>query len=671
MGDEGTGGRRPLGGPGVREDRGDLDRTMPSSDLPSAEVDLGPGERTIRVPAMSDLPEGAREDQEGSAELSALSHAAGAGQAPARPTASPGRRARRHVGEVGEAEAMASGAEDSLLEHLPTSRVDPLTPAMVAKLKPTKAVCLLDYPWLREADVWRAGAVVKGRYKLIRSLGSGGMGDVLLAEDLFLRRKVALKTLRRDLEAAPEALEMFLNEVAMAHAVSHPGLARTYDVSMASGVVFLTMEYLEGETLSRRIKREGPLPESEVRRIGLEVAAALHAAHQSGVIHRDLKPSNIQLTPDRGAVVMDFGLAAAIQVHHPRARPDGSGLQVSSSKSAGTPYYMAPEQWRGEDQGVYTDVYALGCILYEALTGQKPFTADSRVAMMKAHLEQAPPSVRAVRPGVSRRLDRLVTSCLDKDPARRPADMLQIASVLMEGRMVRHLVTALLCLAAVGLLVAGGMVIWYSAKNLVLSQMRPAVRRLAELVARDVDVRDLEAVHTEADMDGPAFRRTLEILRRYKKENPDARYLYTMRKLPAKHLWEFVVDAEPFDKDENHDGKIDDSERGSPPGMKYDSTEFEWMNRVVKERRPLADDNFDYDAWGYILSGYAPLEAPGGGLYIVGVDVTYGPLARLRTILVVVVGVLAAVAMGSILVSRRRKAMITAGFGHMLGRGGR
>ncbi len=554
------------------------------------------------------------------------------------------------------------GASESLSYLSPDGRslrssLDAVTAQAAAEAEPlADARQLLSFPWLQEPDAWRAGAIVAGRYRLLSSLGTGGMGDVLLADDLLLRRKVALKTLRRNLATDGRALDRFRQEVAMAHAVSHIGLARTFDMGEAGGVVYLTMEYLEGETLAQRIKREGPLPEAEVRRIALEVIAALEAAHLAGVVHRDLKPSNIQLTPDRGAVVMDFGLAAGVPSRPTARQPAGrSELVRASSRSVGTPYYMAPEQWRGEAQGIYTDVYAFGCILFEALTGRKPFLADDRAGMMRAHLQDTPPTVRSQRPGVSRTLDALVGDCLRKDPALRPPSMAALGQRLVQQGLRYHALTGLVAVAVLALFVAGGWVIWSTASALILRQMQPSVQRLAMLLARDIQGADLNLVHRKGDMKKKPFQRVHSLLQRYKRENPEVRYLYTLRKLPERSLWEFVVDADPYDRDTNGDGVIQPAERGSPPGMKYDGSEFPWMWRTFSENSPQVDDAFESDPWGLVLSGYAPVPAPGADFYLVGVDVGYAPLRVLRNTLYAVGLLLGLVSACVVIVLRRRR----------------
>jgi len=522
---------------------------------------------------------------------------------------------------------------------------------------------LLAISWLGEQHSWTARAIIDSRYRLLEALGRGGMGDVILAEDLFLRRKVALKTLRRNLADDPEALDSFRQEVAMAHAVSHPGLARTFDLGEASGVTYLTMEYLEGETLSNRIKRLGPLPLPEVQRIAMEVAAAVDAAHTAGVIHRDLKPSNIQLTSDRGAVVMDFGLAAAIR-DESAARPAAARSELirPTTSSAGTPYYMAPEQWRGEPQGVATDIYAFGAILFEALTGRTPFLADNRVTMMNAHLQQKAPSVRSIRPQVPAALDRLVAACLEKDPRLRPPSMEAVARKLVGRSVLPTLVTLGIAVAVLLLIMAGGWTIWWTTSALLLREIRPAVQRLAEIAALRIDGRDLVQVRQEADIETDAFRNVWNVFDQLRKENPEVKYVYTLRKLEKENDWEYVVDVDPKEKDENGDGTIEDDEKGCPPGEEFDSSPYPQLARTFREKKPQADRQFIADAWGILLSGYAPVKAPGDEFHLVGIDVGNDPLVRLRNTLLGVFFLLGLATAGLVLALRLRRAEALPGF---------
>lgn len=547
----------------------------------------------------------------------------------------------------------------------PSATDPPLEPTGQIVVRPS----LLSVDWLSDPGAWAAGSVIGGRYLLLRALGHGGMGDVLLAEDLFLRRKVAIKTLRTNMVRDPSAMEAFRQEVAMAHAVAHPGLARTYDLGEAQGITFLTMEYLEGESLWDRIQRVGPLPVDEVRQIGVQVAQALHAAHRAGIVHRDMKPSNIQLTPNRGAVVLDFGLAAGIDRGGAgrAADPGRSELVRPSSSTAGTPQYMPPEQWKGEAQGVATDIYAFGAILFEALTARPPFDKRDEVELMMAHVGEAPPALRSLRPEVSPALDRLVALCLSKEPGRRPPAMDTIAASLQPPSVGRHVVTAALALGVAALFLLAGWVAWQSAHALVVREMGPSARRLAELTALQISAPDLDRIRTPDDMRRPEFERTLTLLRRLKRDNPEVRFMYTLRVGDEPHLFEFVVDADPLDVDRNGDGTIQDEESGSPPGLEYDGSDFPELITAARERRATADRRFAADLWGISLSGYAPVARPvgegAGDTYIVGVDLGNDPVQRLREVLQAIFALLGLVSAGLVIALRRRARSASAGHG--------
>jgi hypothetical protein len=438
--------------------------------------------------------------------------------------------------------------------------------------RPTESPSL---PAERAESRWVPGNVVGGRYRLIRLLGVGGVGQVLAAEDLFLRRKVALKTLNRDLANDQAALETFRLEVAMAHTVTHEGLARTFDMGQEQGVIFISMEFLEGESMASRLKRDGPFPISEARKIGKAVATAVAAAHRAGIVHRDLKPSNVQLGTGRGPVVMDFGVAAAIdRPDAPQPSRSRSELVKPTTAREGSPIYMAPEQWRGEKQGAATDIYAFGAILFQALTGRPPFEAQTLRDMMEAHLKQTAPLLRTLRPDTPAFLERLVAQCLEKDPARRPRSMDDVAAGLADPPVGRHLATAGLALGALVLAIVAAFVLWSASSRLLVREMRPAVERLAVLSSQAMDVADLEQVRTPDDIANEPFQRTLAVLERVKEENPEVLFIYTLRKLAEGDMWEFVVDVDYEDEDLNGDGIIQPDEEGSPPGLVYDAGPF-------------------------------------------------------------------------------------------------
>ncbi len=214
------------------------------------------------------------------------------------------------------------------------------------------------------------GEIIEGRYRVIGLLGRGGMGEVYRADDLRLGQPVALKFLPETLSHDPVRLAQFHNEVRTARQVSHPNVCRVYDIGDASGHLFLTMEYVDGEDLSSLLRRIGRLPEDKAIEIARQICAGLAAAHERGVIHRDLKPANIMLDGAGRVRVMDFSLAAA-----------GAGTEGI----AGTPAYMAPEQLEGREVTVRSDIYALGLVLYELFTGRRAFDAKTIADLVAEH----------------------------------------------------------------------------------------------------------------------------------------------------------------------------------------------------------------------------------------------------------------------------------------------
>lgn len=301
------------------------------------------------------------------------------------------------------------------------------------------------------------GAVVGGRYRVTRVLGQGGMGTVHEAEDLELRTRVALKTLRPGLARQPEAVERIRSETLLARRVSHPNVCRVFDLGRHGDAVFITMELLEGETLAQRIARSGPLSPGEALLLAEQVAAGLAASHEAGVVHADFKPGNVVLCEPGGtgrprAVVTDFGVARAAE-----APGESTGGTV-----VGTPEYMAPEQVTGGTVGPAADVYAFGLVLHEALTGRLAFGGTSPLAAATSRLEQPPSRPSDHVPGLDPAWDRVVLRCLERDPARRFASPLEAIRELHAGPPTgpasgrRALAVALGLLAAVVV----GSVIW-------------------------------------------------------------------------------------------------------------------------------------------------------------------------------------------------------------------
>ena len=271
-----------------------------------------------------------------------------------------------------------------------------------------------------------------GPYEVVGALGAGGMGEVYRATDTRLDRTVAIKVLPAHVAADPALRERFEREARAVGGLSHPNICILHDVGRqrpASGaaapdeseppVDFLVMECLDGETLARRLER-GALPLDEALRIAGDIAEALDAAHRQGIVHRDLKPGNVMLTPT-GVKLLDFGLA---RLREPDARDDPSAAPTRAALTAegsllGTLQYMSPEQLDGKPVDARSDVFAFGATLYEMLTGVRPFDGDGQASVIGAILKDEPAPLREVRPGLPRQLDRLVRTCLAKDPNDR------------------------------------------------------------------------------------------------------------------------------------------------------------------------------------------------------------------------------------------------------------
>jgi eukaryotic-like serine/threonine-protein kinase len=267
---------------------------------------------------------------------------------------------------------------------------------------------------------------VYGPYRVIRPLGGGGMGTVLLAEDPRLGRFVALKTFAGHAAVSPQGRDHLLREARAAARLSHPNIAAVHDVLDVEGELVIVFEYVEGETLAARLRRRR-LAVADALHIAQQLADGLAAAHAQGVIHRDLKPANVMLTRDGRAKILDFGIAHSLSRESEETRPT---LLPSAGLYAGTPAYAAPEQWLGEPLGPYTDVFALGLVLFEMLGGRRPFEAESRLALMQQVIEAPRPRIREINPHVPPSVDALIHSALAPDPAQRPATARDVANVL-------------------------------------------------------------------------------------------------------------------------------------------------------------------------------------------------------------------------------------------------
>jgi len=264
-----------------------------------------------------------------------------------------------------------------------------------------------------------------GPYEIIAPVGAGGMGEVYRARDTRLDRVVAIKVLPSQLAENPDARQRFDREARAISSLNHPNICTLHDVGQQDGISYLVMEYLEGETLADRLGN-GPLPIDQVLRYGAEICDGLERAHRSGVVHRDLKPGNIMLTK-AGAKLMDFGLAKSL-VASPAVSPSltatlstpmGSHPLTAQGTVVGTFQYMAPEQVEGKDADARSDIFAFGAVLYEMATGKRAFEGKTAASAMAAVLERYPSPISAIQPAVPPALDRLVKTCLAKDPDDR------------------------------------------------------------------------------------------------------------------------------------------------------------------------------------------------------------------------------------------------------------
>ena len=258
----------------------------------------------------------------------------------------------------------------------------------------------------------RLRTALADRYRIERELGAGGMATVYLAQDLKHHRQVALKVLHPQLSASLGA-ERFLREVTIAAGLNHPHILALHDSGTADGVLFYVMPYVDGPSLRQRLEREGELPVPDAVRILREIAGAMTFAHQRGIVHRDLKPENVLLSGEH-AIVADFGVAKALHLSGAGAGLTGTGMAI------GTPAYMAPEQAAADPMTDHrADIYALGVLGYELLTGAPPFVGGSPQQTVVAHLTRAPEPLESVRPGIPPRIAAAVMRCLEKRPADR------------------------------------------------------------------------------------------------------------------------------------------------------------------------------------------------------------------------------------------------------------
>ena len=317
------------------------------------------------------------------------------------------------------------------------------------------------------SDTARLGAALADRYRIERELGQGGMAVVYLAEDVRHHRKVAVKVLHPELSAVL-GTDRFLKEIELTAGLQHPHILPLFDSGTAGGLLYYVMPYVAGESLRARLAREKQLPVADALRIADEVAGALDYAHRHGVVHRDIKPENILLHDGR-ALVADFGIALAVQ-------QAGGSRMTQTGMSLGTPQYMSPEQAMGEREITpRSDIYALGCITYEMLAGEPPFTGATAQAIVARVLTETPRPLQAQRHTIPEHVDRVVIQALEKLPADRFGSAAEFAAGLRDatagGASVRHssrspvvtrsaLPQVLLAPLGVMLLLTSGLAVW-------------------------------------------------------------------------------------------------------------------------------------------------------------------------------------------------------------------
>ena len=255
-------------------------------------------------------------------------------------------------------------------------------------------------------------------FRITDKLGEGGMGEVWLAEDTRLGRKVALKTLPPKSAESEDRLRRFEDEARAASALNHPGIAHIYDVGEADGIHFIAMEHINGESLDRRLARS-TLTTNEITDIGVRLADALAAAHDQGVTHRDIKPSNLMMTPERRLKVLDFGLAKLRPAFGEGGGEDTAQTMTQPGVVMGTVQYMSPEQALGKDADNRSDIFSTGIVLYQMATGQLPFSGSTPTETIMEIVRSEPRPVAELSPVTPLELERIVRKCLEKDPSRR------------------------------------------------------------------------------------------------------------------------------------------------------------------------------------------------------------------------------------------------------------
>ncbi len=268
--------------------------------------------------------------------------------------------------------------------------------------------------------------ILDQRYQLDERIGSGGMADVYKATDLLLNRPVAIKILHDQFKRDTEFINKFQREARAAARLSHPNIVNIYDVGVSEGDHYIVMEYVPGKTLKDKIQQDGHLSTEEALRIAREIAEALAHAHANGLVHCDIKPHNILMMADGHIKVADFGIARAVT----------ESTMTYSGNVVGSVHYFSPEQAKGTMITPKSDVYSLGVVLYEMLTGRIPFTGETPVSIALKHLQEAPVPVREINPTIPASVEEIVTSAMQKNPELRPTSEELVRTIQQAERML-------------------------------------------------------------------------------------------------------------------------------------------------------------------------------------------------------------------------------------------
>jgi Protein kinase domain/zinc-ribbon domain len=330
----------------------------------------------------------------------------------------------------GDADATVLGDENLLDASLETILPDhPATPRRTPSAAPSTPLRPRSNPSINPlltsdpigGGRFTPGAIIAERYRIVALLGRGGMGEVYRAEDLTLSQVVAIKFLPVAISQDPSVLPRFHSEVRIARQISHPNVCRVFDIGDSEGIPFLTMEYVDGEDLSSLVRRIGRLPQDKAAEVSRQICAGLAAAHDRGIVHRDLKPANVMLDGAGKVRITDFGLAGI-----------AANIQGAEVR-AGTPAYMAPEQLSGKEVTTRSDLYSLGLVMYEILTGKRAYDANTMPELIKAREDGSVTNPSTLVKDLDPLLERVILRCLDKDPAKRPATALQVSAALPGG----------------------------------------------------------------------------------------------------------------------------------------------------------------------------------------------------------------------------------------------